>query len=297
MNILISGSSGLVGSELVTAFSHQGYRIKRMVRHDPQSADEIQWNPETGVSDKGKLEGMDAVVHLAGESIAEGRWNEAKKKKIRDSRVDGTSLLSQALARLSKPPKVFVCASASGYYGNRGDEVLLEDSAPGTMFLSHVCREWEEATSPAAQAGIRVINLRSSIILTAKGGALKKMLPPFKLGAGGKVGSGHQWWSWIALDDVIGIIDHVVRTDSIQGPVNNSTPNPVTNEEFTRTLAKVLHRPAIFPIPRFAARKIFGEMADELLLCSFRMQPAKLIASGYVFKFPDLESALLHLLG
>ena len=297
MNILVSGSSGLVGSALVTVLSKQGHSILRLVRKSPESSGEIQWDPETGVSDKSRLEGVDAVVHLAGESIAEGRWNAAKKARIRDSRVKGTTLLAQDLAGLSKPPQVFICASASGYYGNRGDEVLREDSRPGTMFLSQVCREWEEATTPASQAGIRVIHLRSGIILSAQGGALVKMLPPFRMGVGGKIGSGDHYWSWIAIDDVVGVIDHAIRTDSLQGPINNASPNPVTNEAFAKTLGRILKRPAVFPLPAFAARAAFGEMADELLLCSFRMEPAKLIASGYVFQFPELDGALLHLLG
>ena len=297
MNILVSGSSGLVGSALIPELSSDGHSVIRLLRKTPESSRDVYWDPEGGALDKAHVEGLDAVIHLAGDSIAEGRWNAAKKISIRDSRVKPTRLLAETLAGLSKPPKVFIVASASGYYGDRGDEVLGEQSEPGAMFLSRICREWEEATNPASEAGIRVVNLRFGVILSTKGGGLAKMLLPFKMGVGGRIGSGNQYWSWIAIEDVVGVINHAIRTDALQGPVNVSTPNPVSNKEFTKTLGKILKRPALFPMPTFAARAAFGEMADELLLCSFRMEPAKLIATGYVFLFPDLESALRHLLG
>jgi uncharacterized protein (TIGR01777 family) len=294
MKIVLSGASGLVGSALVFHFVSDGHQVFRLVRSPEE--DGIVWNPKQPISDRKALEGFDAVIHLAGESIAEGRWNEQKKREIRESRVQGTRHLSEALASLNSPPKVFICASASGYYGDRGDEILLEESPPGTGFLADVCKEWEEATRIAADKGIRVVNTRFGIILSQKGGALPKMLTPFKFGAGGKVGSGRQYWSWIDLDDVVGVIDHCTNKDELQGPVNTCTPNPVTNAEFAQTLGRVLKRPAILPLPAFAAHAAFGEMADALLLCSFRMEPAKLIASGYTFAYPDLESSLRHLL-
>ncbi len=294
MKILISGSSGLVGSGLVFNLISDGHHVLRLVRSKEEEG--IFWNPKDPIQDRKALEGLDAVVHLAGESIAEGRWTEERKKKIRESRVEGTLNLSEALASLKSPPGLLVCASASGYYGNRGAEILREDSPPGKGFLPDVCKEWEEATQPAAAKGIRVVNLRFGIILSPKGGALPKMLTPFKLGAGGKIGSGKQFWSWIDLNDVIGIIEYSIHNEILQGPVNTSTPNPVTNAEFTQTLARVMRRPAIFPVPAFAARLAFGEMANELLLASARMEPSKLIAAGYTFGYPDLESSLRHLL-
>lgn len=294
MKIIISGSSGLVGSALVFNLISDGHQVFRLVRSSKQ--DGIVWDPKQPFADRSVLEAFDAVIHLAGESIAEGRWNEQRKRAIRESRVSGTRHLSDAIASLNSPPKVFVCASASGYYGDRGDEILREESPPGTGFLPDVCKEWEAATQSAADKGIRVVNTRFGIILSQKGGALPKMLTPFKLGAGGRIGSGKQYWSWIDLDDVVGVIEHCVNNDALQGPVNTSTPNPVTNAVFTQTLARVLKRPAIFPVPAFAARAAFGEMADALLLCSFKMEPAKLIASGYTFAYPDLESSLRHLL-
>jgi uncharacterized protein (TIGR01777 family) len=239
---------------------------------------------------------VDAVVHLAGENIAGGRWTAARKEEIRRSRVEGTRRLSESLARLTRRPKVLVSASAVGFYGNRGDEILKEDIAPGSDFLAQVCRDWEAATDPASRAGIRVVHLRSGMILSPVGGALKKMLLPFKLGAGGRIGSGTQYVSWIAIDDTIGVIHHAIVTESLQGPVNGVAPTPVSNAEFTRTLARVLSRPAIAPMPAFAARLAFGEMADALLLASQRVMPTRLQATGYQFRYPELERALRHLL-
>jgi hypothetical protein len=239
--------------------------------------------------------GFDAVIHLSGESVT-GRWTSAKKRRIRDSRVVSTRNLSQALASAEKKPTVFLCASAIGYYGNRGEEVLTEDSPSGTGFLAEVSREWEAATKPASDAGIRTVNLRIGIVLSRNGGALKPMLLPFRLGLGGRIGSGRQWWSWIHIDDLISAIWQILKTDAVSGPVNMTAPNPATNAEFTRTLATALHRPAILPIPAFAARLAFGELADEGLLSSARVKPKKLLASGFTFRFPNLGDALKALL-
>jgi uncharacterized protein (TIGR01777 family) len=234
---------------------------------------------------------------LAGENIA-GRWTDAKKKAIRDSRVLGTKHLTEALAQAQSRPRVFICASAIGYFGNRGDEVLTEASAPGQGFLPEVCREWEAASGTAANAGIRTVNLRFGLVLSPKGGALEKMLIPFRVGAGGKIGSGQQWWSWVHVDDIVGAVHHALHTDSLSGPVNMVAPNPARNAEFTRVLASVLRRPAFLHVPKFALRLAFGEMAaEELLLSSERVQPAKLLASGCAFRFAELRAALEELVG
>ena len=296
MKTLISGSHGLVGTALIQALESEGHDIFRLVRYAPHSETEIEWSPDRYSIALARLEGFDAVVHLAGESIAEGRWTDEKKTQISESRVKGTRLLGDALANLTNPPQTFVCASAIGYYGDRGDELLTEASAPGNDFLSGVCVEWESATALASKKGIRVVNCRFGIILDAKGGALKKMLPPFRMGVGGKIGSGKQWMSWIALDDVVGGIKFALANDSIRGPVNFVTPAPVTNADFTKTLGKILSRPTIFPIPAFGVRLMFGEMADALLLSSQRVEPAVLQTSGYSFQYPQLDGALRHVL-
>ncbi|NIR51623.1 TIGR01777 family protein [candidate division KSB1 bacterium] len=296
MNILVSGSTGLIGSDLVAFLTNKGHSIKRLVRSKAaESKDEIYWDIDSETIEAQKLEGLDAVVHLAGENIA-GRWTSAKKARIRDSRIKGTRLLRNSLSELERRPKVLVSASAIGYYGDRGDEVLKETSEPGSGFLADVCREWEATTAAATQKGIRVVNLRFGIVLSPKGGALNKMLLPFKIGAGGIVGSGDQYWSWVALDDVIGAIEHAITTESLKGPMNVVAPNPVTNREFTRVIGKVLSRPTILPMPKFAARVALGEMADALLLASARVDSSKLRSSGYEFQFSDLEEALRHLL-
>jgi uncharacterized protein (TIGR01777 family) len=295
MKILISGSHGLVGTNLIKLISPD-HEVYRLVRHYAESDSEIEWSPDRYSIALARLEGFDAVVHLAGESIAEGRWTEEKKKRIRESRVKGTRLLGDALANLSNPPRTFICASAIGYYGDRGDELLNEQSEPGKDFLSEVCVEWENATALATEKGIRVVNCRLGIVLEANGGALAKMLPPFRMGVGGKIGSGKQWMSWIALDDVTGGIKFALANDSIRGPVNFVAPAPVTNAVFTQTLGKVLSRPTIFPIPAFGVRLLFGEMADALLLSSQRVESAVLQKGGYLFKYAVLESALRHAL-
>lgn len=296
MKVLISGSHGLVGRALTRSLETQGHEVFRLVRHLPGSESEVEWNPERYSIAIARLEGFNAVVHLAGESIAEGRWTEEKKQRIRDSRVKGTKLLSDALANLERPPKSLICASAIGYYGDRGDELLMEESAPGNDFLANVCVEWEQATQEAAEKGIRVVNARFGIILSKDGGALTKMLTPFRLGIGGRVGSGKQWMSWIALDDVIGAIEYVLANESLRGPVNYVAPNPVRNSEFTKTLGKIISRPTLFPIPEFGVRLAFGEMADALLLSSQRVEPQRLNKAGFQFQYTQLESALSHVL-
>ncbi len=289
MKCLVSGSTGLIGSSLVPHLQKTGHDVKRLVRKIASSQDEISWDPETSV-DASKLEGFDAVIHLAGESII-GRWNEEKKAAIRNSRVQGTLTLVNALSLLKTPPRIFISASAIGYYGDRGNEWLPEESTPGTGFLPEVCQQWEQSAASIGEKGTRVAFCRFGIVLSSQGGALKQMLTPFKIGVGGKVGSGNQYYSWISIDDVVEGIHHVLLNDSIQGPVNFVTPNPVTNSEFTRILAKVLKRPAIFPMPTFAAKKAFGEMADALLLASARVDPAKLLSSKYPYQYPELEGA------
>jgi uncharacterized protein (TIGR01777 family) len=297
MNILVTGGTGLIGSALASALGTGEHRVTRLVRSDPIPGEaEVRWNPDAGEIDTGSLEGVDAVVHLAGESIAAGRWTPERKARIRDSRVKGTQLLCDALAALSQPPKILACASAIGYYGNRGSETLNEESGSGDGFLAEVCREWEAAIAPAVQSGIRVVNLRIGVVLSAAGGALAKMLLPFRMSVGGRIGSGRQYMSWVALDDVVGVIEYALITGTLQGPVNVTAPRPVTNSEFTKTLGRVLRRPTLFPMPGFAARLAFGEMSDELLLASTRVEPARLLATGYEFRYPTLEGALRHLL-
>ena len=298
MKVLVSGSTGLIGSALVRDLACGGHGVTRLVRSSSEAGlDGVRWDPEAGSVDLGGMEGHDAVVHLAGENIAGARWTPERKARIRDSRVGGTRQLSDALQHLDRPPAVMVCASATGYYGDRGREVLREESPPGKGFLADICREWEAATDEAARKGLRVVNLRIGMVLSAEDGALAKMLPAFRSGAGGRIGSGEQYMSWIALPDLVGVIRHALTSASLQGPVNAVAPHPVTNREFTKTLGVVLGRPTVALLPAFAARLFFGEMADELLLASARVTPAKLLASGYRFAFPELETALRPLLG
>lgn len=297
MKILVSGSHGLVGQALIDSLTADGHEVLRLVRRERSfGAPEVEWHPEQGQIDAQHLEGFDAVVHLAGESIASGRWTDEKKRAIRESRSQGTSVLSEALAKLSRPPLVFVSASAIGYYGDRGDELLTESSAPGDDFLSSVCVEWENATRPAMEKGIRTVHTRFGIILDANGGALAQMLTPFRMGVGGRVGSGEQWMSWIALDDVVNGLKFLIADKPVQGPVNFVAPNPVTNAEFTKTLGRVLSRPTIFPIPAFAVRLAFGELADALLLSSQKVDATVLQDNGFLFSWPTLEPALRHIL-
>lgn len=295
MNILISGSTGFLGSALVPFLKSKGHAIARLTRGQGGAGDKtIHWQPPNGIANVAELEGFDAVIHLAGENIAAGRWTSARKAAIRDSRVQGTHVLCEALARLDRPPKVLASASAIGYYGARGDLVLDETSSPGSGFLAEVCRDWENATEPALAKGIRVVPTRFGVILGSGGGALAKMLFPFKMGVGGVIGNGRQFMSWIALDDTAGAIEHVLNTEALRGPVNLVAPNPVTNHEFTKTLGRVLGRPTVFPMPAFAARLAFGEMADEMLLSSARVVPARLQETKYAFQYPNLEEALCH---
>ena len=295
MNVLISGATGLIGSALTPELEAGGHTITRLSR-SRTGPGTIHWDPEAGTIDGG-LEGTEAVVHLAGESIAEGRWTPEKKRRIVDSRVKGTRLLAEKLAALETPPEVMVSTSAVGYYGDRGDEVLTEESPSGAGFLGGVCREWENAADPARQAGIRVVHPRIGVVLSTEGGALGTTLPIFKLGAGGKIGRGEQWVSWVALDDVVGSIVHALTNEAVEGPVNVGSPNPMTNAGYTKVLGKVLGRPTVLPIPAPALRLLLGEVADALLLASQRMRPVKLEATGYEFRYPQLEGAFRHLLG
>jgi uncharacterized protein (TIGR01777 family) len=296
LNILVTGSSGLIGSELCAFFKKRDHRILRLLRRTPLGDEEIRWDPSAGKLDTSLIEGLDAVVHLAGENIAGGRWTASKRLRIRQSRVQGTRFLAQSLAGLLNPPKVLISVSAIGYYGDRGEERLDEESSPGEGFLPKVCKDWESATEAAAARGIRVVMPRIGMVLSAEGGALDLMLPIFRLGIGGKIGTGRQYMSWIAIGDLIGIINHVIYHESLRGPVNAVSPNPETNVAFARTLGRVLSRPAVFALPAVAARCAFGQMADELLLSSARVVPAKLLHSGYAYQFPELEGALRHIL-
>ncbi|HXM37832.1 MAG TPA: TIGR01777 family oxidoreductase [Gemmatimonadales bacterium] len=296
MKIVVSGASGLIGSALAPRLASQGHDVVPLVRRVPRPGERgVAWDPETGRIDQGGLEGCDVVVHLAGENVF-GRWTAAKKQRIRDSRVKGTRLLSEALARLARRPSVLLAASAIGYYGHRGDEELTEQSSPGDDFLAHVGREWEAATVPAARAGIRVVNLRFGVVLTPTGGALAKMLPPFRLGLGGHVGSGSQFLSWIAFDDALDAIMHMLITTSLAGPVNVTAPGPVTNRDFAKTLGRVLRRPAVVPVPAFALRMAFGAEGADMLQSGQRVLPARLLSSGFRFQYGELEPALRHLL-
>ena len=294
MRVLVSGASGPIGSALRASFERETAEVVRLVRGAPNNAGEVQWNPMAAVP-AAMVSGFDAVVHLSGETVM-GRWTEAKKKAIRESRVTSTKNLAAALARTDRKPRVFVCASAIGFYGDHGDEILNEDSASGPGFLPEICREWERASRIAADAGIRTVNVRIGLVLSAKGGALSAMLTPFKLGVGGRIGSGKQWWSWIHVDDIIGGIRHAIGNESVSGPVNLVGPNAVRNAEFTKVLASVLRRPAIFPVPEFVVRLAFGtQAAEEMLLASQRVVPARLEASGYAFRYRELRTALGNL--
>jgi uncharacterized protein (TIGR01777 family) len=295
MKILVSGSHGLVGKALISSFGDE-HEVFRLVRSSA-GAGEIEWHPNHDQIDTAKLEGFDAIVNLAGENIAAGRWTDDQKRKIRDSRVNGTHLLSEGIAKLSTRPGVFVCASATGIYGDRGDEILDEQSETGGGFLAGVCREWEQAAEPALKAGVRTVNLRFGPIIAREGGMLSKLLTPFKMGMGGKVGSGKQFISWVAIDDAVDAIKLALTDESINGPLNVVSPNPVTNEVFTKTLGHVLSRPTALAMPAFAARLAFGEMADEMLLTSQRVVPKKLTAAGYEFQQSELEGAFQKYIG
>ena len=295
--IAVSGATGLIGRALVARLRAHGHTVHRLVRgaRDATPSD-IRWDPARGELDRAALAGVRAVVHLAGEPVAQ-RWTPAVKAAIRDSRVQGTALLAKALAVMDAPPTVLLGGSAIGYYGDRGDDVLDESSTPGQDFLAEVTQAWEAAARPAADAGIRTVALRTGIVLDADGGALHKLLTPFRLGLGGPIGSGRQWMSWIALDDEVRAIEHALWTESLEGPVNLVSPNPVTNDEFASVLGRVLARPAILPVPGFALRLLYGEMADATILAGQRVLPRALLASGFEFGAPTLEQALRQILG
>jgi uncharacterized protein (TIGR01777 family) len=299
MRVLVSGSHGLIGRRLMQRLLELGHTPVPLVRSGGRSSqpDARVWNPDSGLMDAPGLIGIDAVVHLAGESIAEGRWTAAKKKRIRDSRVNPTRHLAQLIVRESKRPSVFVTASAIGFYGNRGDETLDETAAPGRDYLADVCAAWEAAARPAADAGVRVVHVRTGIVLDGAGGALAKLKWPFLLGAGGRLGDGRQIMSWISIEDIVNVFAEAVCNETLNGPVNGVGPQPASNDEFTRTLSRVLHRPALFPAPRAAMRLLLGEMADALLFSSQRVVPARLQKTGFRFRHPTLESALRAALG
>jgi uncharacterized protein len=298
LHVAVSGASGLIGTALVSHLTARGHRVTRLVRRAPGPG-EISWDPAGGRLDPADLEGVDAVIHLAGENVG-ARWTASRKSRIRGSRIVGTRLLSETLARLRRRPAVLVSASAIGIYGDRGDEILTEASNSGDPagdFLVSVAEEWEAAADPARAAAIRVVHPRFGIVLSPAGGALKKLLLPFRLGVGGRIGSGLQWMSWVSLDDAVGAIDHVLSNATLQGPVNVTSPEPATNRDFTRTLGRVLSRPAVFPVPAPALRLALGEMADSTILTSVRVLPVRLAETSYRFRHTNLESALRHVLG
>ncbi len=298
MKVAITGSHGLIGSALVSSLEDDGHQVTRLVRGQTSGGHEVAWDPATGTIDSDALEGHDAVVHLAGVGIGDHRWTDEHKAAVLDSRLKGTGLLATTLAGLRRPPAVLASGSAVGYYGDRGDEELTEASGPGSGFLADVVRQWEAAAAPAAEAGIRVASLRSGVVQASKGGALKKQLPAFKAGLGGRLGSGRQWLSWIAIDDEVGAIRHVLGSPDIVGPVNLCAPAPVTNGEFTNALGKVLHRPTAVPTPTTALRLLFGrEMVAEMLLGGQRVLPKVLESTGYVFAHPELSAALAAVIG
>jgi uncharacterized protein (TIGR01777 family) len=290
MRVVVTGTSGLVGSALVASLEKDGHQVIRLVRRVPQNENEIKWDPN-GQPDAAFVEGADAVVHLAAETIS-GWWTEAKKSRILNTRVRGTETISHAIARAERKPKVFLSASGVGYYGSRKDEVLTEESSSGSGFLANLARQWEMATEPAVRAGVRVALLRISIVLSKNGGALPQMLPPFRMGLGGKVGNGKQYWPWISVDDVVGAIRFVIDNEMLRGPINLCSPQQTTNKEFTRALGRVLNRPTFFPLPSVAVTLLLGEMGQEALLTSERVEPAKLKRAGFTFQHPDIEQAL-----
>jgi uncharacterized protein len=290
--VAVTGSSGMIGRALLARLRLSGKRVRRLVRTErSRSADDILWDPGRGVLDPRALEGAEAVVNLAGEPLAQ-RWTGSRRQAIRDSRVRGTELLARAIAGLERKPKVFLSGSAVGYYGDRGDDALDEQAAAGTDFLASVAQEWESATRPASEAGVRVVLLRTGIVLNPHGGALERLLPPFRLGVGGPIGTGRQWMSWIALTDHIDAMEHALATDGLHGPVNLVAPNPVTNAEFASTLGRVLGRPALVPVPAFALELLYGEMARATILSGQRVLPKALLRTGFRFAHPTLDEAL-----
>jgi uncharacterized protein (TIGR01777 family) len=298
MKIAVTGSHGMIGSALVGALESAGHRPLRIVRSTPTGPDEITWDPVAGTIDARSLEGVDAVVHLAGKHIGRPWWTEGYMAAVKDSRVRATYLLAEALAKLDRKPSVLVSASGIHYYGDRGDELLTEESRPGEGFLAEVVMAWEMATSPASEAGIRVANIRSAVVVSPSGGALAPMMIPMRLGLGGKLGPGSQYWSWIALDDHIAAVQHILGTEGLSGPVNLASPEPVRNADFVATIGRVLRRPAVLPVPAFALKIALGpQMANQMALYSQRVVPRKLEESGFKFAYPDLEGAFRHVLG
>jgi uncharacterized protein (TIGR01777 family) len=299
MKILITGASGLVGGELTKALEPKGHEIFRLSRSEPETEQDIQWDPYKGFTkeESEKLEGMDVVVHLAGENVAGGSWTEERKARIRESRVVGTRTLVKALGEADSPPKVFVGASAIGYYGDRGNEIVTEESDSGEGFLGDICVQWEKETLKAQDFGARVVIPRIGIVLSKDGGALEKMLTPFRYGLGGTIGTGEQWMPWIAIDDIVEILVYAIESDDLEGAFNATSPNPIQNKDFTSSLAAILSRPAFIPVPSFGVKLLFGEMGETLLLEGCRVIPRRLEQLGYKFKYPDLEPALKHVIG
>ena len=297
MKVLVTGATGFVGTALMQDLQQQGHHPIPLARSaSPSSNEKPSWNPDNATLDPTPLEGLDAVVHLAGENVATGRWAHSKKDRIMQSRVVGTELLANTLAHLERPPKILLSASAIGYYGDQGDALLDESAPQGTDFLADVCHAWEKATDPAQEKGIRVAHLRIGLVLGTQGGALRKMLLPFRLGLGGTLGDGTAYMSWITLEDLTGAIIHILHEHNLAGPINATAPNPVTNREFTKTLGKILRRPTFFPVPAFLLRLLFGEMGQQLLLASTRTHPTKLLSAGYTFHDDHFEQALQTLL-
>lgn len=299
MHVAVTGSSGLIGSALVAFLSTGGHRVTRVVRGAPEGGDRLRWDPEGGVIDAAGLRGVDAVVHLAGEPIGGGRWTPERKRRILDSRVKGTRLLAETLAGMRDGPRTLVCMSGINAYGyDRGDEVLTEESSRGDGFLAEVVRQWEAAADPARAAGLRVVHVRGGVVQSPKGGSLRLQLPLFRAGVGGPLGSGRQWFSWISLDDIVGVLHHALVTPDVEGVLNATAPQPVRNAEFTRVLGRVLGRPTLVPVPRFGPALLLGrEGAKETAFVNLRVLPARSQATGYTFRHPDVETALRHLLG
>jgi uncharacterized protein len=297
LRVAVTGSTGLIGTALVASLRTAGHDVVRVVRGaEPHGERTLRWDPDAGTIDAGGLDGVDGVVHLAGASIAGGRWTEERKRLILESRTRGTSLLAETLAGLRAPPPVLISGSAMGYYGNRGDEILTEDSKRGDGFLADVCAAWEAAAEPAAKAGIRVATIRTSLVLSLDGGAFPRLVKLTRFGLGGRLGSGRQWWSWITLDDQVAAIRFLLEHGEVSGPMNLASPNPVTNADFAALLGRLLRRPTVLPTPSFGAKLMLGEMGEELLLYSQRMRPAALVRAGFSFGHPDLEPALRFLL-